>query len=386
LRIVQLARFGERKSTMPSIKLTRDELAIADQLKAASDRLWGDIKRTERLTQEEVQQLLRELGRLGHALHVLLANRGVEPRHHKYMLDNRGASPTDPDFYAHLHPVEDLFKFLENTGANDDPPDVTMGGEFVFRAYSQRWGHDDQYEVVRTADGWRISFMGIGGHCDREGTPFLFRNLAQDGISYPESLGSHLADVWQAAADGATWEEVQRRIDELSDWVRVTENATPGSSRIEMVPSPSAPPNAYYSVFICYGQPDADFARDLERGLAKNGVPTRFFDRHAQPGEALHRFMWRGVNEQDRVILLCSREGLERSGLRNEIEQAFAKEARLGGSTVLIPVALDDWLFASDGDELRTRLTSRTVCRCSGRSADGAVAELLPALTRPTES
>lgn len=370
---------------MPGIKLTREEQQVADELKAAMDRLWANIKSGPRLPQAEIHRLHDELGRLGHALHTSLAKRGLEPRHHRYMLENREVESTKPEFYEHMHSVEDLLKFVDDVNANDDPLDVTMGAEFTFRAYSQRWGHDDPYRIVRTPEGWNVSFISIGGDCTREGKPFLFRNFQQDGISYPASLGGHLSAVWQAAADGADWDEVQRRIDELAEWVRVTEAATPGSRRDAVVGAPAvsaASSGDYRSAFICYGQPDAEFARDLERRLTSNGVNTRFFDRHATPGEALHRFMWQSVKQQERVIVVCSSEGLARPGLRNEIEQGFTKEASLGGLPLLIPVALDDSLFNAAGDELRERLTSRVVCRCFDRSADAAARELLGALKR----
>lgn len=94
--------------------------------------------------------------------------------------------------------------------------------------------------------------------------------------------------------------------------------------------------------------------------------------------------MWQGVKQQDRVIVVCSRAGLACSGLRNEIEQGFTKEARLGGQELLIPVALDDWLFdAVEHDELCERLTSRVVCRLNdGSAGDAAATKLLEALRR----
>lgn len=213
---------------MPGVKLTQLEQTVADELHAAMDLLHGHIENGNRLEREELRRLHRELGRLGHALHSSLGKRGLEPKHHQYLRENREVEPADPAFYEHVHPVEDLFKFINDVNANDDPPDVTMGAEFTFRAYTQRWGHDDHYKVVRTPEGWNVSFMGIGGDCDQEGEPFLFRNFRQDGISYPAPFGRYLSDVWRGAADGADWDEVQRRIDELAEWVRVTEAATPG--------------------------------------------------------------------------------------------------------------------------------------------------------------
>jgi uncharacterized protein YjbI with pentapeptide repeats len=100
------------------------------------------------------------------------------------------------------------------------------------------------------------------------------------------------------------------------------------------------------STFISYGSPDEEFARKLYEALHRNGVTTFFFAEHAVPGDKLHRMMRKGVNEHDRVILVCSRASLDRKGVLNEIEETLAREAREGGASYLIPIRLDDYIFA----------------------------------------
>jgi len=56
--------------------------------------------------------------------------------------------------------------------------------------------------------------------------------------------------------------------------------------------------------------------------------------------------MRRGVNEHDRVILICSNSSLDRNGVLNEIEETLAPEAREGEASYLIPIRLDDYLLA----------------------------------------
>ncbi|WP_437545631.1 toll/interleukin-1 receptor domain-containing protein [Sorangium sp. So ce367] len=99
------------------------------------------------------------------------------------------------------------------------------------------------------------------------------------------------------------------------------------------------------STFISYGAPDESFARQLYEALHRNGVTTFFFPEHAEPGEKLHRMMRKGVNEHDRVILICSRHSLDRKGVLNELEEILAREARDGGASYLIPIRLDDYVF-----------------------------------------
>ncbi|WP_438026351.1 toll/interleukin-1 receptor domain-containing protein [Sorangium sp. So ce233] len=99
------------------------------------------------------------------------------------------------------------------------------------------------------------------------------------------------------------------------------------------------------STFVSYGAPDEPFARKLYEALHRNGVTTFFFPEHADPGEKLHRMMRKGVNEHDRVILICSRHSLDRKGVLNELDEILAREARDGGASYLIPIRLDDYVF-----------------------------------------
>jgi hypothetical protein len=99
------------------------------------------------------------------------------------------------------------------------------------------------------------------------------------------------------------------------------------------------------STFISYGGPDEKFAEKLNSALEGHGVQTFFFKSDAVPGVKLHRMMRTGVNSHDRVILVCSRDSLDRGGVTNEIEETLAREARDGGAEYLIPITIDDYVF-----------------------------------------
>jgi hypothetical protein len=144
------------------------------------------------------------------------------------MVKNRELQPDAPEFYMHFHPLEDLLKFLEDEHANDDPVDQTIGCEFSFGVYSRRWGRDDTYRLTRTADGWAIRHMAIGGPCDRGGDPFLFQNFRQDAIQYPEGLDGWMEWLWnQASERGLTAAQVQEGLQQIADWVSNTERNAP---------------------------------------------------------------------------------------------------------------------------------------------------------------
>jgi uncharacterized protein YjbI with pentapeptide repeats len=101
------------------------------------------------------------------------------------------------------------------------------------------------------------------------------------------------------------------------------------------------------TTFISYGGRDEAFARKLYEALHRNGVATFFFPEHAVPGKTLHGTMREGVNSFERVILICSKSSLRRPGVLNEIEETLRREAREGGASYLIPIALDDYVFRS---------------------------------------
>lgn len=100
------------------------------------------------------------------------------------------------------------------------------------------------------------------------------------------------------------------------------------------------------STFISYGGPDTAFAQQLNDALLKTGVTTFFFAKDAIPGKKLHRLMRDGVNQHDRVILVCSKASLDRPGVLNEITETLQRESRDGGKEYLIPITLDDYVFS----------------------------------------
>lgn len=94
--------------------------------------------------------------------------------------------------------------------------------------YSRRWGHNDSYRFERTDRGWEIGYVAIGGECDPAGDPYLYENLVQDGINYPADLGRYLAFVWETARENdLADDEVQEYLDQLGQWIQITEKNTP---------------------------------------------------------------------------------------------------------------------------------------------------------------
>ncbi len=212
-----------------SIELKPEEQKLRDDVQIALDTvretLMGSL-----IDDEKAGEQVRKMGEMAHQLHLELKQRGNEPKHHAYMIENRGLSPDHDEFYMHVHPVEDLLAFIDDPHANDDPVDQTVGDEFSFTVDLRRWGHPDTYKLTRTDMGWDVAQATHRGPCDKTGHPVLYSNFTNDQVYYPSALKRRLEWVWnQAAEHGLTHDNVQDALDQLAHWVKsTTENAPSG--------------------------------------------------------------------------------------------------------------------------------------------------------------
>ena len=133
--------------------------------------------------------------------------------------------------------------------------------------------------------------------------------------------------------------------------------------------------NLMHTTFISYGGPDEPFASKLRKALQENGVTTFLFVEDAIPGQSLSHVMRAGVREHDRIILICSESSLNRAGVQNEIDLTLQREAREGGAKLLIPIALDRFVFDEwrpDDEDLKEAVLARVVGDFIGADADQA--------------
>lgn len=122
----------------------------------------------------------------------------------------------------------------------------------------------------------------------------------------------------------------------------------------------------FKTVFISYGGPDEAVAARINRYLRDEGIRTWFFPDNGEAGSKLHRVMSEGVSRHDRVLFLCSQSSLQRPGVLNELERVLEREAREGGSDILVPITLDDYVFKDwnpKRSDLRDQLCSRVILR-----------------------
>lgn len=213
------------------ILLTTVQQTLRDEIENELEELKNKIHTYARVSPDDI----RKLGAKAASLHKSLQDAGVAVQHHKYMIENRGVPPSNPNFYEHIHPIEDLLKFIADPSANYDPEDQTIGHEFDFEVYSRRWQHNDTYKLQRTNRGWSVSSLApqpvatakdgrVGG---KLGTG-LFQLLDHDSINYPEELPGYLEWLWQRAAEeGLVHDKLQEALTMLANWVSLVERNTP---------------------------------------------------------------------------------------------------------------------------------------------------------------
>ena len=175
---------------------------------------------------EITQQAFQQMKTAAHELHMQLE---PKPTHHRYMIENRGMQSDHPEFYNHIHPVEDLLTYLDDTSANDDPIDHTLGDVFEFRLYSNRYGHYDNYQLTRTIDGWHTSVLSYNGE-DRleEEMNVLYSAMRHDSISFPRNVDSYMTSIWTTARDqGLEHDQVQELLNRVAHWISETEINAP---------------------------------------------------------------------------------------------------------------------------------------------------------------
>jgi len=209
---------------MSAIKLSKEQQNSRNRIEKILVQLKEDTQ-TNNLPDVESQALFDEMASISHQLHMSL---NPSPTHHESMIKNRGMKADNPQFYRHIHPTEDLLNYLDDSAANDDPIDVTIGDEFYMSIHSNRWGHRDRYTLIRTPSGWDASFMSYSGSGNQEAEPIITGIMTQDSISYPRNIGSYMYSIWNRAKnEGLSHQEVQQLLDQLADWISLCEESAP---------------------------------------------------------------------------------------------------------------------------------------------------------------
>lgn len=106
----------------------------------------------------------------------------------------------------------------------------------------------------------------------------------------------------------------------------------------------------FYSCFISYSHADKEFAKRLHDRLQGEGIRCWLDEHQLNPGDKLHSTIYEAIRLYDKVILCCSETSLKSWWVEKEFENVIAKEEDFH-EPLLIPVALDNYLFEQSADE-----------------------------------
>lgn len=215
-----------RSKKTSAIRLNASEKKLRDALHKGLNTVFAHLATGENADAQAARALIPSLAQNAHDLHMRLSKRGFEPKHRQYMIRNRSVPPNDPLFYEHVHPIQDLLKFIDDPSANADPVDQTLGAEFTFDIVCRRWPGVSRFTFVRIENGWHIAYGAREGPCD----PTLYECLKHDAVNFPNDLPGYLQHLWHLASvhgSGLSHEEVQEGLQQLADWVSSTDQASP---------------------------------------------------------------------------------------------------------------------------------------------------------------
>jgi len=100
----------------------------------------------------------------------------------------------------------------------------------------------------------------------------------------------------------------------------------------------------YHSCFISFASADERFARKLHDDLQMNGVRVWFAPEDLKIGDTIEDTIDAAIRTYDKLILVLSRNSIDRAWVRREFLQAVEKEKQQS-RPVLFPLRLDDAVF-----------------------------------------
>ena len=203
------------------LKLTEFQTKLKSELEILHNQIWQYIESDQKLLSgDDACRLYDEMARKAHELHMSLKDSGHEPKHHKYMIENRGCTPDDVRVYRHVHPVQDLLAFIDDVHANDDHKDKTIGKTFTLKFFTKRWQYIEHYKITRTEKGWDIRVISDSYSSNKSISPELNHLLDNDGVCYPKDINLFFEWLWdKAAEEGLTKAKVQAAINKIGKWI-----------------------------------------------------------------------------------------------------------------------------------------------------------------------
>jgi uncharacterized protein YjbI with pentapeptide repeats len=113
---------------------------------------------------------------------------------------------------------------------------------------------------------------------------------------------------------------------------------------IDLAKALAKKPPRYFSAFISFAEQDETFARMLHDHLRKNGVRVWFAPEDLRIGQTIEESIDQAIQDFDKVILVLSKNSIDRAWVRHEFERAAQRE-KIQRRSVLFPIRLDDAVF-----------------------------------------
>jgi CheY-like chemotaxis protein len=103
----------------------------------------------------------------------------------------------------------------------------------------------------------------------------------------------------------------------------------------------------FYSCFISFSSAQESFAARLYSSLQERGVRCWFAPESMDVGAVMRPTIDRAISEHERFVLVLSEKSVASQWVQQEVEKALEVERRLG-STIILPIAVDDAVYHSD--------------------------------------
>lgn len=217
------------------VELSAEQSELKNRIQSKLEEIlhFLSLSREERQVQSyrHIEQVYDEMGIAAHSLYLSL---NPKPKHLKKTVRLRKMTPGDPQFYQHIRPVQELLNYLNNQQANDEPCDQTLGETFYLNVFTRKWGKSDRYTLIRNEEGWLVRHSSQTEQGGRDAEPILSYVLRYDQVSYPRNLSTIMEDIWyRAAEEGLPCEKVQAMLNEVADWITMTEQNYPSHIALE---------------------------------------------------------------------------------------------------------------------------------------------------------
>lgn len=120
-----------------------------------------------------------------------------------------------------------------------------------------------------------------------------------------------------------------------------------------------------YPVFLSHSSIDKPFASKVYNELSNQGCQIWYDEYQINPGDVIHKKIYHGIENFDKLLLICSENSLNSWWVNDEIEKILAKERQLTKKygkqyNLLIPIKIDDYVHSWDS-HYKTIIEQRSI-------------------------